>query len=136
MHRNFDVNWKGICYACQNPLDLYISFSIEDDNFLRDFSSFYGHKPICTIVNTSIFKTRDCKAYKYCFACYISPVMDIRSREIGHTIQQKYTSLRKEEIYEWFKDLHTYLNRPDVDDHVIYSVPRRFPNGLDMVLTD
>ena len=135
MLREFDVNWTSTCYRCQNPLNIYITFSDTDEYFGRDLCSFYRHKDINFVSNLSMYKTMDGRAYKYCLSCHTVPCIDINRREVGVRVKPLHRSLFKHEIYDWFKDFYGYLNRIDVSDHVVKSVTRRIPPGLSMVLT-
>lgn len=81
-----------------------------------------------------MFKVRDGKAYRYCHACYTTPIPNLRQREIGKKITRQYKSLTHKEIFGWFDDFYTYINRPDIDDCEVKSVETYWPRSLVGVL--
>lgn len=134
MSRTVYVNWKYRCWLCKCPTDIFIEYA-GDTRMIRDVASWATHRPIDFSYNLSIYKTKNCKAYRYCWACYKnSPtlsLLELSKREIGIPNQRRRPRARTEaELYEWFKGLYSYMNRPDVEDCEVKSVKTYWPLGL------
>ena len=134
MPRKFRVGYNRHCWACRNPLDIHINVPWEYRNIIKYMYSFNIHKPMDFTNNISMFKVRDGKAYRYCHACYTTPLPDLRQREIGKKITRQYKSLTHKEIFGWFDDFYTYINRPDINDCEVKSVETYWPRSLVGVL--
>lgn len=130
------MEYKKKCYMCRNPLDISVTFPMSDERFIRDIKSFETHRPIDFINNISIYKIRDGIAYRCCVACYYTPLkVDMRMIEIGKKPVRHPRSLTMSEIYDWFYRLCEYINRYDVDDCVVESVPTVWPLGLSGIMS-
>jgi hypothetical protein len=135
--RKFRLEYKKRCYMCKNPLDICIIFPMNDERFIRDTQSFETHRTIDFMNNLSMFKTKDCRAYRYCLACYHRPLKlsEIQMMEIGKKPIRYPISLTLKEVYDWCDRLYKYINRHDVDDCVVTSVNTIWPRGLTGIMS-
>ena len=126
MYTGFGVEWKNVCYLCQNPVNIKVCPYVPSEKFVECFRVFKELRPIMFIHNLSIYKFFGMKIRRVCMSCYEGqpervPVRYLMLREItGKQMRVSSGSKTAVELRDWFRAFNDFMNRSDLDD-ILYD---------------
>lgn len=128
MYTGFSVEWKNVCYLCQNPVNIKVCPYVPSEKFVECFRVFKELRPIMFIHNLSIYKFFGMKIHRVCMSCYEGqpervPIRYLMLREItGKQMRVSSGSKSAGELRDWFKAFNDFMNRTDLDDILSDSI--------------